>query len=101
MKEELEKLDVEFLPGVPVKLPPATIEAIINLFDKEKKKATENMNYMFPRAMGKTAHFTDIFLKECKAKKTAEYHHPDYVVMSRKQYEKITQRAKLGGNNEL
>jgi hypothetical protein len=34
-KEELEKLEVEFLHGVPVKLPPATITSIINLVDKE------------------------------------------------------------------
>jgi len=34
-REELEQLDVEFLHGVPVKLPPATITSIINLVDKE------------------------------------------------------------------
>jgi len=45
--------------------------------------------YSFPRAAGKTAFFTDIFLRECEAGKTAEYHHPDYVVMSREQYNKL------------
>lgn len=34
-REQLEQLDVEFLHGVPVKLPPATITSIINLVDKE------------------------------------------------------------------
>jgi len=36
-REELEQLDVEFLHGVPVKLPPATITSIINLVDKSEK----------------------------------------------------------------
>lgn len=53
------------------------------------KGGIKDMQCRFPRAMGKTTYFTEMFLKECKAKNTAEYHHPDYVVMSRAQYDKI------------
>lgn len=38
-EDELENLEVEFLHGVPVKLPKETIQAIIELVDREKEKA--------------------------------------------------------------
>jgi hypothetical protein len=54
-KEELEKLEVEFLHGVPVKLPPATITSIINLVDKEVIGSDQKMppnSGMYPDTFG-------------------------------------------------
>lgn len=79
---------------------PRIKQAIAEYTEGKIREARNNMNFHYPRAMGKTAYFTEIFIKECKDGKSAEYHHPDYVVMSRKQYDKIQRKLQQPKDRE-
>lgn len=44
-----------------------------------------------PRRYGKSTFVDNTFIASCEADKAVEYHHPKYVVLSRKAYENLSQ----------